>query len=582
MKKLIAIALLQFACFCSFAQNISIQVNAPNNNTAFRDSIVPIDVNITADYELATVIASFNGLHDTLAPENQAEFYGSLNIASALEGDTSHFILTVTDVFNNQRSDTIGFIYAPLPSPPVLNIIAIPVGNSNIQDSFHVNATVSGTGKCSIQVHYNFGNNSFTYQFGASVDTTFSVKGLEGAGSLSINGTDSAGQTVSKEIAFFIDSNLLLTPVFTGNGYTYISDFNYNKIMSGGLIIDIKTNVTDTTSLGGGFLTPYGAIASWTTMDGDDWIINTAEWNNGNYIFLGTGSVPLYEAYSINALHTAGKYATWAGSNPNPDYGLVLYERDLSKGTNITVGTDEVSALDNDVAANGVVVADNQYGSAIHPITDGYYSVYIGAGGVTLSTADSTITLGTINGYIPSADFWEAPETDTIYQLNNGYVAYNVPDNSGQDQIWLRDSVGHYTQLTFWGPGQTTATLESLDSSGDVMYDCKGERYYVVKGNPKPKDVGAAMGKLYYRDSTWYVAEGRYLYKFLVNAFVSQKDGDWNDPSTWNNGMVPPANADVIVENNVTVSTNETCNSLKIVSLGNVTVETGVNLTVLH
>ena len=64
--------------------------------------------------------------------------------------------------------------------------------------------------------------------------------------------------------------------------------------------------------------------------------------------------------------------------------------------------------------------------------------------------------------------------------------------------------------------------------------------------------------------------------------YRTMADGDWNDPLIWEAGFVPPAAGNVVISNQVQVTENAVCNSLKILPGGKVTVETGSNLAVLH
>jgi hypothetical protein len=64
--------------------------------------------------------------------------------------------------------------------------------------------------------------------------------------------------------------------------------------------------------------------------------------------------------------------------------------------------------------------------------------------------------------------------------------------------------------------------------------------------------------------------------------FKTIANGDWNDPQIWEGKILPSATSDVIVATYVIINTNVTCNSIKIVYPGNLTVATGVNLKVLH
>lgn len=62
--------------------------------------------------------------------------------------------------------------------------------------------------------------------------------------------------------------------------------------------------------------------------------------------------------------------------------------------------------------------------------------------------------------------------------------------------------------------------------------------------------------------------------------YITSGTGDWNDPATWCNGVVPPPNARIIVRHPVTITTNTSCKSLQIILPGSFSVNPGVNLSV--
>lgn len=147
-------------------------------------------------------------------------------------------------------------------------------------------------------------------------------------------------------------------------------------------------------------------------------------------------------------------------------------------------------------------------------------------------------------------------------------------------QVWLRDSTGASSQRTFFG---TSSYVEGINPNGDIVYTNNGRRYLVKNGPLQtPIDYGPAIGNVVYRDSSWYVVEGINLYRLLVDAYISVANGNWNDPATWSNGIVPPPTADVIILTNVVVNVNATCNTLNIHAPGTITVAPGVNFIILH
>lgn len=65
-----------------------------------------------------------------------------------------------------------------------------------------------------------------------------------------------------------------------------------------------------------------------------------------------------------------------------------------------------------------------------------------------------------------------------------------------------------------------------------------------------------------------------------TETFSTTATGDWNNPAIWCNGVVPPANAKIIVRHPVTITTNTHCKSLQLVMPGSFTVAPGIDLSV--
>lgn len=63
--------------------------------------------------------------------------------------------------------------------------------------------------------------------------------------------------------------------------------------------------------------------------------------------------------------------------------------------------------------------------------------------------------------------------------------------------------------------------------------------------------------------------------------YFSTANGNWSNPSTWVGNTVPPAGANVTIRHAIITDVNVTCNSLRVQTPGNITVNAGIALTVL-
>jgi hypothetical protein len=66
------------------------------------------------------------------------------------------------------------------------------------------------------------------------------------------------------------------------------------------------------------------------------------------------------------------------------------------------------------------------------------------------------------------------------------------------------------------------------------------------------------------------------------NNYNTIANGSWNNPAIWAGNVVPPAGANIFILHNVTANINTTCNTLRVISPGVLTVSTGINVSVLQ
>ena len=68
----------------------------------------------------------------------------------------------------------------------------------------------------------------------------------------------------------------------------------------------------------------------------------------------------------------------------------------------------------------------------------------------------------------------------------------------------------------------------------------------------------------------------------IVGPYITSANGTWNNPVTWQGGVVPTTGVDVVVQHIVNVTATASCYSLTVQPPGNLTVSTGVQLNVTH
>lgn len=72
------------------------------------------------------------------------------------------------------------------------------------------------------------------------------------------------------------------------------------------------------------------------------------------------------------------------------------------------------------------------------------------------------------------------------------------------------------------------------------------------------------------------------LPKITPSNYFSIADGNWSNPSTWEGNEVPPDGANVFIRHNVTANINASCNSVTVEAAGNLTINTGVEISIVH
>jgi hypothetical protein len=573
------------------ANSITLYINSPQVNS-LSNSTLYVAVYVNSSYQISDVNASVSGRDTSLLLDPLGIYHRENLVLSGLpEGDTLTLVVTVTDVFNNSLQDSVDFIYV---NPPILNI-DLPIPYTNVYSApIRIKANSSGASDISLRVTVTLGSVVYDQTFTNSVDTILFIQDNTATGGEVYYYAKDNWNQVSQSGRFIIyEDNPYFLKIYEGNKRVY--DFNFNKVLeiaaNQGYITDVTTlqsipisnNSIDDNE--GKVLTPFGALYKTHSLN------PVCDWNNDS----------LYNLAGSEAFSYKGQYATWTKDSTN-NY-ISIYLRDLSNRTDHYVYTlyDNYVASRNDVGTNGVVVfttgsgiwkyfngvktsltsgSNLEYGD---PITDGKYFVYYSRGTQwpdigyykLLFHNDTSESLLCDYGYVDN----DRPEWQTDYQIRNRFVAFAKPGAGGIRNIWLRDTTGIITQASFFG---SDCTIEELNYKGDMMCLNGGKRYLIRKGIMFPQDLGIAVGSVAFRDSAWYLVSGLCAYRIMVNAFFTASDGNWTNPATWAGGIVPPADADVVILNNVTVNTNVTCNTLSVHQPASVNVLPGVTLTVLH
>lgn len=611
MKKFLFILL--FLSTIHVTAQTGFYIDQPQTNAVITGSTLQINGYITYSMSpVVSMIAVSNGVTDTLSfsqprqgPFEYGPFSGSIPVLGFPQGVPIKLKITSTALNGSTHSDSVNYTCNYIPPGPTARILS-PTTGTNAYPALPIRTTHTGTDTCTsyLEVKVNstviFSDTLVNDDF----DTVINInRSQTGSVQVSLKVKDKWNQTYSTSISIFSDDYLYMTPLYTG--VEQIKDYNYHRILEARsdalyLIPDSNLQMQQAMPNSAGnrtaYCTPYGAIWNGTSS-----VDSATEFTNGSF----------YRGINIDDI--AGRYVVYSSTYLNPQPGCNFILKDLlTRSTAVAGGTVGAGSYQDPVVAeNGLVVYSGvdgiglgksnvtatppTYGSIIgapmgssyfytRPVTDGKNVLFLQTPQtpqtyqVIWHNGTTNTTLSDLGEY--SDPFYSVPPTPNYYTVANNFIAYLKKDVNGILQVWLRDSTGVSTQvsnsLVYYN------YIRCLNNNGDLIYVLGGETFYLKYGSSTPKSLGLINGRIIYRDSAWYSIRGRYLYKLNVDAFKTLANGDWTDGASWENGIVPTPNADVIVTTNIVVNTNVVCNSIRVVPPGSITVAPGVTLTVLH
>jgi hypothetical protein len=563
MKQFAALVISLLLWAFSFAQKPNVSIINPTSYS-LSDSVLSIHTLVGSTYAISTVTASVNGRSSVLTRDN-VYYDGTLSL-SGLNEDTLTLKVVVIDVMNNSDSVETRFIYDKLP----LLFLTAPLDNSVARPTIFVKAGCANKDTCTMELIAIAGNSDtiFYGTFIDSVNTTVDLSRAEGKMvSMSFRITDERGY---KNYTFgcdvFVESSPYLTKVFDGN--SLILDFNYKKVFMAGLngaysnnplfehplnIVDILTHdsvsISDAMARGvtQGSLTPFGAMLQSYNGTIPDQVL---DWNSGNLTQVAGGS----------GIQTAGNYAIFEG---NFTAGGILKSglglRDLATQSNILINPPQLTSFSNEVVSpNGYVAysGGNGYNQNVYTYKNGNTQAITndqtyGISDLVLSADtgnilyyqqnifDNSYILHLYDGHkdtvladVDPTSFNGLKGMYPIAQVSNNSFVFPKKDNDQTPQLWLRDSLGNYAAITSYGTinGKVPdLQLDLMNPSGDFIFFKNNwlspyaptVRRYIRKGSLQ-QEICSGFGrsylcKTYYRDSSWYIAIGRELFRINLN-----------------------------------------------------------------
>lgn len=158
------------------------------------------------------------------------------------------------------------------------------------------------------------------------------------------------------------------------------------------------------------------------------------------------------------------------------------------------------------------------------------------------------------------------------------------------------DGMGNYVFAwlnDFYTDNVAELKVQKVSPNGSFLWNSNGVVIYnqpedAMQGMQGPVMVKSTAGNVI---ATWRMLSGinavmlqpnGSLYNNAFISFSTVKAGNWNDPSIWDNGMVPAQGTDIIVNHQVIVNTNIVCSSLKVITPGSITVSPGFTIKIIQ
>jgi hypothetical protein len=179
----------------------------------------------------------------------------------------------------------------------------------------------------------------------------------------------------------------------------------------------------------------------------------------------------------------------------------------------------------------------------------------------------------------------------------NGIKLIDIGGNGGFGNDLINDGNGNY--IFTWTDDANHLQAQKINGSGVIQWGvtnkevCTNPNAFPVLTRIVKSDAGNTIitwldNRNYTNSSTDIYAAKLDANGYLVSppsatTYITVANGNWNVGATWQGGVMPPVNADVRIRHKVTVTANASCHSIRVEPKnGNITVNTGINLSVLQ
>ena len=433
---------------------------------------------------------------------------------------------------------------------------------------------------------------STTNAVNLSLNNGVSLSNANG-GNLSVNGA-----TGTKSIINVSGSNTNSYPIILSAPLTF--NLTAGTLTQSGAISGSSNNITVT---GGTGTLIYNTANSYssasTTVSAGTLELNAANAINGasNTITVSSGATLL-----INTTNTIGSAPALTINGGTLDASSVPASCSTTFGT-LTVGSGTATIkLNSGVSStlnfsnssasswSGSVNITGWQGSAGSSGTHG--QIFVGVGGlvagqlsqISFSGYPGTPIILPSGELVPPCNLSSAPNTPssgvTYTNVGGTTMTLNWTSGNGSNRIVIASTSNTWSDSPLNGTNYTANA--AFGTTGTTIVSSDGE-YVVYNGSGSSVTItGLTVNTTYYFRIYDYNGSGCSInyssyYNFTqatANGYPTAAANDWNTPSTWIDGVVPPANANVIVNHAITVNA-----AITYTPVNNITINTGDKIT---
>ena len=501
-------------------------------------SPMPVSVNVTSTFDVASVVARVGTVSVDLAPQTLPDWGGTMNLTSLPYGNLVVEV-TATDVFGATATAMRTFAHD---EKPVITVVA-PLPNTVARPIVHVTATCTDDdpgGACRL-----FGA-AFTLGGGVAgvngvIDADIDLAASDGsAGQLWITARDAWNQPVGPRIPILVENSPDLVDVATlGQRMLDVDATRFLYVDADGLVRVRQRAGGAEQALGPiqdrGTRPPYGRLTS-TGAVYVSMLPPSAAGDQETFEWRGAGAPVSLGLASSTSIDTPWTIVGDWGWRIEPVTGHAR-RRNFATGVeaDVDVPADVGGPLFTNnrwmLAANGDLVRIVRDGDAVRFVRDrGGVQTEVGRG--LLGSQNNPVYDGTAIAYLHPASpndrvaLVRAGDVPLVlgdplipqypgetYQVGGGFVAFTrVSMTSGARQIWRRSPAGVEEKLT---PFAADSVIDAVAPDGKVAVVTGGQtRYLAIDGTAPPLRVGSELGRPRFLPDALYVVIGNRVLRF--------------------------------------------------------------------